>query len=88
MVALGFPVLVGASRKRFLGAVLAGPDGRPRAAGERDSATLATTVLAARAGAWGVRVHDVAGSADAVRVLAAVATGGSPLHGAAQRCAD
>lgn len=69
---LGLPVLVGASRKRFLGAVLAPPDGTPRPPTERDSATLATTVLAARAGAWGVRVHDVAGSADAVRVVAAV----------------
>jgi dihydropteroate synthase len=74
IVALGFPVLVGASRKRFLGAVLAGSEG-PRPPDGRDRATLATTVLAARAGAWGVRVHDVPGSADAVRVVAAVATG-------------
>ena len=72
---LGFPVLVGASRKRFLGALLATADGRPRPPDQRDSATVATTVLAARAGAWGVRVHDVAGSADALRVIAAVATG-------------
>jgi dihydropteroate synthase len=72
IVGLGFPVLVGASRKRFLGAVLASADGEPRAPRERDEATLATTVLAARAGAWGVRVHAVAGSADAVRVVAAV----------------
>ncbi|TFV82889.1 dihydropteroate synthase [Blastococcus sp. CT_GayMR20] len=69
---LGFPVLVGASRKRFLGALLAAPDGQPRPPAQRDSATLATSVLAARAGAWGVRVHDVAGSADAVRVVAAL----------------
>ena len=72
---LGFPVLVGASRKRFLGAVLGTADGRPRPPGGRDAATMATTVLAARAGAWGVRVHDVAGSADAVRLVAAVDTG-------------
>nr|WP_183514080.1 dihydropteroate synthase [Modestobacter versicolor] len=72
---LGFPVLVGASRKRFLGAVLAAADGRPRPPDQRDSATVATSVLAAAAGAWGVRVHDVAGSADAVRVLAAVGSG-------------
>jgi dihydropteroate synthase len=71
---LGFPVLVGASRKRFLGALLATSDGRPRPPDRRESATLATSVLAARAGAWGVRVHDVAASADAVRVVAA-ATG-------------
>jgi dihydropteroate synthase len=69
---LGFPVLVGASRKRFLGALLAAPDGQARPPDRRDSATLATSVLAARAGAWGVRVHDVAGSADAVRVVATV----------------
>jgi dihydropteroate synthase len=72
IVDLGFPVLVGASRTRFLGTVLASADGLPRPPRERDEATLATTVLAARAGAWGVRVHDVAGSADAVRVVTAV----------------
>ncbi|MGY2003448.1 dihydropteroate synthase [Blastococcus sp. SYSU DS1024] len=77
IVELGFPVLVGASRKRFLGAVLARPDGRPRPPAERDGATLATSVLAARAGAWGVRVHDVAGSVDAVRIVAAL-DGGAP----------
>jgi dihydropteroate synthase len=70
---LGFPVLVGASRKRFLGTVLAAPDGSPREPASRDDATVATTVLASTAGAWGVRVHDVAGSADAVRVVAAAA---------------
>jgi dihydropteroate synthase len=71
---LGFPVLVGASRKRFLGTLLTAPDGSPRPPGGRDDATVATTVLAAAQGAWGVRVHDVAGSADAVRVVAAVAS--------------
>ena len=52
--------------------LLAGPDGAPRPAEERDSATLATTVLAAQAGAWGVRVHDAAASVDALRTLDAV----------------
>ncbi|NEK59412.1 dihydropteroate synthase [Geodermatophilus sabuli] len=75
LVDLGFPLLVGASRKRFLGAVLAAADGEPRPAEQRDAATLATSVLAARAGAWGVRVHDAAASADAVRVVAAVSGG-------------
>ncbi|MUL79001.1 dihydropteroate synthase [Mycolicibacterium sp. CBMA 226] len=69
---LGFPVLVGASRKRFLGAVLADHDGAPRPSHGRESATVATTVLAAQQGAWGVRVHDVAASVDALRVLNAV----------------
>jgi dihydropteroate synthase len=64
---LGFPLLVGASRKSFLGALLDG-----RAAADRDAATTAVTVLAAQAGAWAVRVHDVRSSADAVRVVAQV----------------
>ena len=72
VVSLGLPVLVGASRKSFLGRLLAAPDGTVRPAAGRDAATLATTVLAAEAGAWGVRVHDAAGSADAVRTVAAV----------------
>jgi dihydropteroate synthase len=72
LVGIGLPVLVGASRKSFLGRLLAGPDGHPRPADGRDDATLATTVLAAEAGAWGVRVHDAAASVDAVRTVAAV----------------
>lgn len=72
LTALGLPVLVGASRKTFLGRLLAGPDGAPRPADERDAATLATTVLAAEAGAWGVRVHDAGASVDALRTLDAV----------------
>lgn len=68
---LGRPVLVGASRKRFLGHLLAGPDGAPAAPLDRDDATAAVTALAAAAGAWCVRVHEVTGSADAVRVAAA-----------------
>ena len=67
--ALGRPLLVGASRKSFLGALLADDDG-PRATAGRDDATAAVTVVAALAGAWGVRVHDVRANADAVRVVA------------------
>jgi dihydropteroate synthase len=66
---LGLPVLVGASRKSFLGRLLAAPDGTPRPVDEREDATLAITVLAARAGAWGVRVHEVRASVDALAVL-------------------
>jgi len=81
LVADGFPVLVGASRKRFLGHLLAGPDGAPAPPLARDGATHAVTALAALAGAWCVRVHDVAGSADAVRVAAAWRAGGeAPRH--------
>jgi dihydropteroate synthase len=72
LVGMGLPVLVGASRKTFLGRLLAGPDGTVRPAGGRDDATLATTVMAAQAGAWGVRVHDPAASVDAIRTVDAV----------------
>ncbi|WP_148574206.1 dihydropteroate synthase [Nocardioides caldifontis] len=68
--ALGRPVLVATSRKRFLGHLLADEDGTLRAPKERDAATSATSALAAAAGAWCVRVHDVRSSADAVRVAA------------------
>ncbi|WP_081681077.1 dihydropteroate synthase [Cellulomonas sp. URHD0024] len=71
LVGDGFPVLVGASRKRFLGHLLAGPGGEPAPPLARDGATAAVSALAAAAGAWCVRVHEVAGSADAVRVAAA-----------------
>lgn len=70
LVADGFPVLVGASRKRFLGHLLAGPDGTPAAPADRDDATAAVSALAAASGAWAVRVHEVAASAAAVRVAA------------------
>jgi len=66
-----FPVLIGASRKRFLGNLLAGPDGTPRPFEACDGATVAITALAAAAGAWCVRVHQVPLNADAVRVAAA-----------------
>ncbi|MFQ6148575.1 dihydropteroate synthase [Streptomyces seoulensis] len=69
---LGHPVLVAASRKRFLGRVLAGPEGAPPPARERDAATAAVSALAAHAGAWAVRVHEVRATADAVRVARAV----------------
>jgi dihydropteroate synthase len=68
LVALGYPVLFGASRKSYLGSLLAGPDGSPRPTDQRDAATIATSVLAAAAGAWGVRVHDVRGTVDALSV--------------------
>ncbi|MFF5990884.1 dihydropteroate synthase [Prauserella flavalba] len=68
---LGFPVLVGASRKRFLGRLLADAEGEPRPPSGREVATAAVSALAAQAGAWGVRVHDVGASLDAVKVAAA-----------------
>jgi dihydropteroate synthase len=69
---LGFPVLVGASRKSYLGLLLADADGAPRAVQAREAATIATSLLAVQAGAWGVRVHDVLGTVDALRVLRAI----------------
>ncbi|MGX1543813.1 dihydropteroate synthase [Streptomyces adustus] len=79
---LGHPLLVAASRKRFLGRVLAGPEGAPPPARERDAATAAVSALAAQAGAWAVRVHEVRATADAVRVARAVegarTPGGTP----------
>ena len=66
-----FPVLVGASRKGFLGQLLAAEDGTPRALTDRDQATVAVTALAAAAGAWCVRVHQVPPNVDAVLVAAA-----------------
>jgi dihydropteroate synthase len=72
LVALGLPVLVGASRKTFLGRLLAGPGGELRPVEGREAATLAISVLAAQAGAWGVRVHDPVQSLDAIATLAAV----------------
>ena len=65
-------MLVAASRKRFLGRLLAGPDGEPRPFADSDDATVAVTALAAAAGAWCVRVHEVPANADAVRVAARV----------------
>ncbi len=67
ILALGHRVVVGASRKRFLGEVVARDDG-PLA---RESATTAVTALAADAGAWAVRVHDARAARDALGVVSA-----------------
>lgn len=75
LVATGVPVLVGASRKRFLGALLAGPDGAVRPPDGRETATAVISALAALHGAWGVRVHDVRASVDALKVVDAWALG-------------
>jgi dihydropteroate synthase len=71
IVALGFPVLIGTSRKSYLGKLLADPDGKPRATDEREAASIAANILAVQAGAWGVRVHDVRATVDAFAVLRA-----------------
>ncbi|WP_240978121.1 dihydropteroate synthase [Knoellia koreensis] len=72
IMALGRPVLVGTSRKTFLGRLGVADGGMPRDPLERDVATAATSVHAARAGAWGVRVHHVPSTLDALRVDQAI----------------
>jgi dihydropteroate synthase len=66
---LGFPVLVGASRKSFLGRLLAEADGTPRPVDDREDATTALTVLLAQQRVWGIRVHGVRAARDALRTL-------------------
>jgi len=68
LATLGRPLLVGASRKRFLGGLLSSERGVEPPPAERDSATAAVSALAALAGAWCVRVHEPAASKDAVLV--------------------
>lgn len=74
LVAAGFPVLVGSSRKSFLGTVLASPCGAARGVADRENATTALTAYAALRGAWGVRVHEVRPSVDAALTIAAIET--------------
>lgn len=87
IVAIGPRVLVGTSRKRFLAETLADAEGRVSGArapggpgavdeGRRDLATAVTSVLAAQAGAWAVRVHDVTATRDALAVSRAWERGG------------
>lgn len=61
---LGYPILVGVSRKRFLGELVgsSNPD-------DRDSATVALTTELARKGVWGVRTHSVKPHLDAIKVV-------------------
>jgi dihydropteroate synthase len=72
---LGYPVLIGASRKRFLAPFA--PDGAPAA--ERDFATAIVTALAADRGVWGVRVHDVPTTVTALDLWSAMQLGST--HG-------
>jgi len=69
---LGLPILMGASRKKFLGELLA-VDGVARDSDERESATTAISTLMAARGLWAVRVHDVKSSSDAIAVVDRIA---------------
>jgi dihydropteroate synthase len=72
IVALGFPVLLGASRKAFIGAL----DGGSRPAGERLGGSIAAALVGAAAGVAAVRVHDVRETVQALRVWTAIAQAG------------
>lgn len=66
--ATGYPVLIGASRKRFVGAALADAGIDEPDMDSKDNATAAISALCVEHGAWAVRVHDVAKSRDAVAI--------------------
>lgn len=74
LATLGHPLLIGASRKRFLGALL--PEGSPPA--DRDLPTAVVTAFAAEAGAWAVRVHDVPSTRAALGVWTHLKNGRTP----------
>ncbi|WP_232466192.1 dihydropteroate synthase [Diaminobutyricimonas sp. LJ205] len=65
LAALGHPILIGASRKRFLGDL----------GGDKDNATAIISALSAEAGAWGVRVHNVESTRKALEVASAWTAG-------------
>ena len=69
------PMLAGVSRKAFLGRLLADADGNPRPAKDRDDATTALTAVLALHGVWGVRVHSVRASRDAIAVAQRLLSG-------------
>ena len=77
LLALGHPVLVGASRKSFLGRLLTDERGTVRPVDQREHANTALTVLLAQRGVWGLRVHDVRAARDALRVIERLAV---PTH--------
>jgi dihydropteroate synthase len=84
LTALGLPVLVGASRKRFLGQLLAAGDGAVRPPADREAATAAVSLLVAADRAWGIRVHEPQPTRDALAVLSSVRAG-RPV---AEACVD
>ncbi|MGJ0205012.1 dihydropteroate synthase [Leucobacter sp. gxy201] len=68
LASLGYPVLIGASRKRMIAEALRDVHGYSGTPEERDLATATASALAARAGVWGVRVHDVGATVQALAV--------------------
>jgi dihydropteroate synthase len=92
LVGTGFPVVVGTSRKSFLGALSSGRDGAPAPPGDRLEATIATSTWAVLQGADIIRVHDVRPAVQAVRLAEADAvgpeSGAGPDRGREGRPAD
>lgn len=72
LMELGYPLLVGISRKRFLGSLLADIEGIPRDVHARDTASAVLAAHVLQRGAWGVRVHDVQATSDAYKALCAI----------------
>ncbi|MCL1838643.1 MAG: dihydropteroate synthase [Propionibacteriaceae bacterium] len=66
---LGCPLLIGVSRKRFLGELLSDSNGEARTVAQRDAASVALTALLAERGVWGVRTHQVREHRDAIAVV-------------------
>lgn len=66
---LGLPILLGSSRKSFLGSLLADAEGNPRPVLDREDANVALTTLAGLLGVWAVRVHEARASVDALKVV-------------------
>jgi dihydropteroate synthase len=66
---LGLPILVGASRKRFLAAALDEENPAGVTNGRRDVATAVLTALLLQRGLWGVRVHNVELTADTIAIV-------------------
>jgi len=84
IMSLGLPVLVAASRKSFLGRLLAAPDPAvpgvhiERPTDQREDATTAITAHCAWNGVWGIRTHEVRASVDAALTIAAIQTHRGP----------
>lgn len=72
LVATGFPVLLGTSRKRFMGSIVAGPSGVPPEPTQLIGATCATTALGVAAGVQLFRVHDITPNRQAADVALAI----------------
>jgi dihydropteroate synthase len=77
LVATGYPVMVGTSRKSFLGALATLADGSPAPVGQRLAASLATATWAMEQGAQMVRVHDVAATVEAAVLVGPIGAEGS-----------